>query len=561
MECAEMDYDTITLSSFHKTKGDNILTTEDTATWNPVANGAITFSKEPLRSDVPVIFEMEGTGRISLGIIHFDPKNLKGRPLYKLQDMPEYIEINEIRFHKQKCSIKSTLEPGGERVVTNFIGKKFTQRIRPVTNVWLAVCVKYGEVTLRLISEAAVHYTPILSEVIGMNLEFCGNGKNEVRTVSSNPAALCFLSKPLNIGQKMSFFCKPLTDDQGVAARQFYLKIKIINKEPRQLQQQYPYIFTVTATQRSEPNWVCSVNMDMKECNGQLSVERSVDRITFSNAMNERTKESKYTDQSSELWVALELYRVSVRQIVFCTLTMNIVDDAVEYSTPVDAVEYLTPDNAVEYSTPDDAVGYLTPDNAVEYLTPDNAVGYLTPEDAVGYQTPDDAVGYLTPEDAVGYPTPLSLPLARKLKSEERNNPKDTLPPPKPHQSRKKGLSMPSYAIVDGNKSNLEDGALSAYPSKSVEDNVRFEASFNGYFSELVSDLSASELCDHLLSLNLMTEGEYDTIISKDSSYDQNRELLRHLRRRSVPRLQFEAALKKTGNGHLVPMFFCNKPQ
>ncbi|KAL3884423.1 hypothetical protein ACJMK2_024562 [Sinanodonta woodiana] len=526
-----MEYSTVTLSSFHKIKGDNILTTEDIATWNPVANGAITFSKEPLRSGVPVIFEIEGTGHISLGIIHINPQNLKDRPLYKLQDIPEYIAINEIKVNKQKCSIKSTLEPDKERVVTNFNGKIFTQTIRPVSDVWLTVYIKFGQVTLRLRSEAAVSYAPILSELLGTNLEFCANGKNEVRTISSNPAAICFLSKPLDIGQKISFFCEPLKDGRGEPARQFYLKIKIINKEPKQLQQQYPYMFTTAATKRSEPNWVCSVNMEMKECNGKLSIERSVDSITFSNAMNERTRESKYTDHSSELWVALELYRVSVRQIVFCTFRINIVSDDAEYVTPNDAMNYVSPDNAVDYLTPDNSVDYLTPDNSVDYLTPDNAVDYLTPA------------------------------LVGKLKLDEQNKPKDTLSPPKPH--RGKGLSMPSYAIVYGN--NSEEGAnckpLSEYPSKSAEDTVRFEASFNGYFAELVSDLSAPELCDHLLSLQLMTAGEYDTITRRNTSYNQNRELLRLLCKRPITKLQFEAALKQTGNGHLVPKFFSGKPQ
>ncbi|KAK3599790.1 hypothetical protein CHS0354_037276 [Potamilus streckersoni] len=319
---------TVNLSTFHEIKGDNVQIAEDIARWNPVVNGAFAFSKKQLRAGVSVILEIEGSGRISLGIIKIDPLTLKNRPLYKLNDVSEYIQINEVRVHKRKCSIKYSLESGEGKVVAIYNNEKFTQSFKPGSEVWLAVYVKFGEVTMRLNSEAEADDSPVLSEVIGMNMEFCTNGKNEVKTVSSNPAAICFIGQPLKISQKISFFCEPLKDGRGEKPSRFYLKIYITDKDPKQLQKQHKNLFTVNTTNKSVPQWVCTRVMDRDNCNGQVTIERAADHVIITNGMHERTREDVSADQKSDLWVALDLYRVLVRQVEICIVSMDRPDGA-----------------------------------------------------------------------------------------------------------------------------------------------------------------------------------------------------------------------------------------
>ncbi|KAK3599789.1 hypothetical protein CHS0354_037275 [Potamilus streckersoni] len=461
---------TVNLSTFHEIKGDNVQISEDIARWNPVVNGAFAFSKKQLRAGVSVILEIEGSGRISLGIIKIDPLTLKNRPLYKLNDVSEYIQINEVRVHKRKCSIKYSLESGEGKVVAIYNNEKFTQSIKPGSDVWLAVYVKFGEVTMRLNSEEADD-SPVLSEVIGMNMEFCTNGKNEVKTVYSNPAAICFIGQPLKISQKISLFCEPLKDGRGEKPSRFYLKIYITDKDPKQLQKQHKNLFTVNTTNKSVPQWVCTRVMDRDNCNGQVTIERAADHVIITNGMNETTREDVSADQKSDLWVALDLYRVLVQQVEICIVAMD------------------RPDGASD--------GYITAGGD----------------------------GYITATSSIQQPT-------------------------------QRSLSLISYASVTGNDSDYASVTTNDSGSEEEEVQVRFESSFNGYFASLVSDLTGIELCDHLIALKVITMADFEKINSKHTSHGQNRELLCLLSKRPVPRSKFIAALKESGNGHLIKKFF-----
>ncbi|KAL3884421.1 hypothetical protein ACJMK2_024560 [Sinanodonta woodiana] len=479
-------------SIFHEIKGDNVQIVEDTAKWNPVANGAFAFSKKPLRVGVSVLLEIEGSGRVSLGIIQIDPLTLKDKPLCKLNDISEYIQINEVRVHRRKCSIKYTRESGVGRVVAFYNNEKFTQNIRPGSDAWLAVYVKFGEVTLRLNSEAETVDSPILSEVIGSNLEFCANGKNEVRTVSANPAAICFIGQPLNINQKISFNCEPMRNGQGETPSRFFLKFFITDKNPKQLQQQHKNLFSVSATSKTVPQWVCSIVLDRDNCNGQITIERATGQVIVTNGMNGIFREKIYADQKSELWVMLDLYRVLVRQVEYCVVTMDTVDGA--------GGVYITAVSPIREP----------PQRSMSVLP----YGYVTGNDSVA------RYDYVTGNESAS---------GNDSVSEDED----------PNQEE--------YAISDPPKID---------PLKPAEDLVRFEASFNGQFANLVSDLSGLELCDYLISLQVITIADLEKINSKETTRNQNRELLCLLSRRPVPRSKFIDALRDSGNRHLIEKFF-----
>ncbi|KAK3599791.1 hypothetical protein CHS0354_037278 [Potamilus streckersoni] len=535
---------TVNLVDFHAIKGDNVQISGKTASWNPVTNWAIAFSRDPLSVGVPVILEIDGSGHIGLGVIHKDPKVLTDRLLSRPTDIQEYSQINEVKVHKRKCSIRFTLEPGGKTIVTYYSGKTYKQSVIPGTKVWLAVHVKFGDITLKLSHdrEAEVDYNPVISEVKGINLEFCSDGKNEVRTVSSNPAALCFIGKSLNIGEKMSFLCEPLKDIRGQLPRQFVLKIYVTNKNPKQLQQQYKNLFTITTTNKTVPQWVCSEVMERKNFSEQMTIERTVDSVIFTNGMNERIKEDISTYQRSELWIGLELYRVIVRQVEVCAVAMDTQDGAGD--------GYITSLSVAERS---DVYLELKPDKQKKrkeiQWQKDKCCPIERNESAKSFLS---VTGY----DSDGYLTAVAVT--------QKNNEYLELIPEQQHKQypHSEGIeSIQSYAFVTGKDSDSKEEGISRIQSKPdllipAEDIVRFESSFNGHFVDLVKDLSALELCDHLISLQVITMPELEKINSKDTSRDQNRELLFLLCRKPVPRSKFIAALKDSGNGHLSKMFF-----
>ncbi|KAL3884420.1 hypothetical protein ACJMK2_024559 [Sinanodonta woodiana] len=538
---------TVNFVGFHEIKGDNVLICDKTAAWNPVANWAIAFSKEPLSVGVPVILEIDGSGHIDLGIIQRDPQVLKDRMLSRPQDIQEYSRINKVRVHKRKCNIRFTLEPGGARIVANYSGKSYKQTINPGAKVWLASYVLFGDITLKLRHdrEAEADENPVVSDIKGMNLEFCANGKNEVRTVSPNPAAICFIGKSLIIGQKMSFLCDPLKDSQGELPSRFCLKIYITNKEPKQLQQQYMNLFTITAANTSAPKWVCSTVMERQNCKGQVTVERTVDSLILTNGMNERIKEEISADQKKELWVGLELYRVAVRQVEVCTVSMDTKDGASDgYVSPVlEAKREFKPKEQKkkkEMKQQNDKCCPLERNESVQSFI----------------SVTGDDLDVITD----GYLNPITQSNNEYLELIPEQQYKQY-----PHSGRTE--SIQSYTYVTGNESDLkqdiscieeESTSVSSKPESIIaaKDLVRFESSYNACFVDLVKDLSALELCDHLISLQVITMPELERIMSKDTSHDQNRELLFLLCRKPVPRSKFIVALKDSGNGHLSKMFF-----
>ncbi|KAK3599793.1 hypothetical protein CHS0354_037280 [Potamilus streckersoni] len=312
---------TVNYIGFHEVKGDNVIITEDIATWNPVASGAAIFSEQPLRVGVPVEVEIRGSGHLKLGIISTDPKKLNGKPLCRLEDIPQYIHINEVQFHKMECRITASLWEN--KVVTTYNGKKFTHTIKPGMKIWLAFYVKFGDITLKLDScEASRNYNTIFSAVKGPNLQIADD-MTEVRTISSNPAAVCFIKNTLKVNQRMSFTCEPLPDGRTErrATKRFHLTVYITEADPLQSYRQRKDIFTASAAQALEPGCVYSVTMGKSNCNGRITIDRAPDSIIFTDTSNKEVRKQVHLDHRTKLWVALELFRVSVRQVEVVTLT------------------------------------------------------------------------------------------------------------------------------------------------------------------------------------------------------------------------------------------------
>ncbi|KAL3884418.1 hypothetical protein ACJMK2_024557 [Sinanodonta woodiana] len=308
---------------FHTVKGDNVQMKEDIATWTPVANGAAAFSEQPLSAGVPVEVEITGSGHAELGIIAIDPEKLKCKPLYRLEDIPQYFQINKVQVHKRKCRITASLLTDENIVIITYDVNKYTQTIKSGMKVWLAIYVNFGDLSLKLYSCGASNsYNPIFSAIKGPNLQF-GDGMNEVRTISSKPGAICFIKNPLKVSQRMNFTCERLPGGrtQSGTSKRSHLTIYITEADPVELYRQHKDIFTVSAAQTSEPSWVCSFIIRKDNCSGQINIEMEPGTIILTDALNNEVRKRIHIDQRTKLWVALELFRVSVRQVEVSTLT------------------------------------------------------------------------------------------------------------------------------------------------------------------------------------------------------------------------------------------------
>ncbi|OWF50625.1 uncharacterized protein LOC110450194 [Mizuhopecten yessoensis] len=157
--------------------GENVRISEGRykASWDQRYSGGIFFSDQPLRpSDPKLRLQLDGSSHVDIGVTQTAPNSFRGpeqvRQLY-LSDRCSI--INNIRVHRKACEV--FVQNLGNKVVSPYGDKTFGVSIDSKQDVWLVVCIKFGNATFNIDPPSKFH------EVTGDNVEFEGTSKHTAK--------------------------------------------------------------------------------------------------------------------------------------------------------------------------------------------------------------------------------------------------------------------------------------------------------------------------------------------------------------------------------------------
>ncbi|XP_045176423.2 uncharacterized protein LOC123536965 [Mercenaria mercenaria] len=497
---------------FSSTHGQNVTLTNSstTATWSTRQSGGWVFSLAPLEQGQTVVVELDGSGHCDLGFIKEDPQctNVM-KQVFK--------QMNEIRIHKRKCTIPVTLNDKATEVSSRFQEKTFTKTLDQESKMWLALYVKFGKISAKLLMNGSPEYPVMFSNNHGANISLEENNCL-ASTVLANPASTCFVKDKISIGEELLFQCSPLLEGEREPSR-YHLKLHVYERNPESLKKDFRYLFDSGTAYAGEPPVTTLEVFEKEECKGDIVVTLKCDTI-----VGYRAASSKYNEQTLRvnvadgIWVILELYRttvaVSKRAKTFSVTGVNVADAAVREPSNVNAENSMDPIRSMQERT------------ELKRQVSD----YSEVSDA---RTPDDNV-------------------TERLASLERG-----------HQelhANVKALTQTLQTAVSCNNFSVPPGHVPKAFPLTVASDMRSqtcdrEIHIRKNFTQLINNMHCVTLCDKLFEKELITQNEYQNINAETCSPDANRKLLLAIMKRKIMKSTMDKILDETDQGYLKNMF------
>ncbi|XP_033725112.1 uncharacterized protein LOC117315081 [Pecten maximus] len=300
--------------------GENVRVSEGRSetSWDPRYSGGIVFSEQPLCHRERIRVELEGSSHVDIGVTQVNPNSLRGPELVRKLYLSDKCDIiNNIRVHRKKCEVLITNLQ--DKVVSPSGTKTFGVSVDPKKDVWLVVCIKFGNASVTIDSPAVFH------EVTGENIEFEGTNKQRAKLKVVNPSAICILEKAITAKdyKPVTIGIDPILGNDRNPPHIYHVRLGVTSVRPDELAASDPQALSISkpSTRRSQTRWMPvqtferrntgDVSNVINTCTGTLTIEVNADgELYYSHSSG---TEGTWTMKGAPLYIVLELFRVSIK--------------------------------------------------------------------------------------------------------------------------------------------------------------------------------------------------------------------------------------------------------
>ncbi|XP_060085705.1 uncharacterized protein LOC132565112 [Ylistrum balloti] len=290
------------------------------ASWEQTYSGGIVFTDKPIRRSGTVRLVLNGSSHVDIGVTQTDPHSLRDpgqvRQLY-LSDKCSI--MNNIRVHKAGCDV--SVQNLGDKVVSPPADQTYRVSVDPKKDVWLLVCIKFGNASVTIDSPAKFH------EVTGENIDFEGIGKQKVKLKVQNPSAICVIDREItaNYRDAIRIQINPIPGHNGTPPNIYHVRLGITHIRPDDISEFDPQSLSISrrSVRRSESRWMPIQTFERRKertpdasntidsCQGELTITVDSEKeLKFSHTSGVK---GQWVVTTWPLFIVLELFRVSVK--------------------------------------------------------------------------------------------------------------------------------------------------------------------------------------------------------------------------------------------------------
>ncbi|XP_053385095.1 uncharacterized protein LOC128550309 isoform X1 [Mercenaria mercenaria] len=488
---------------FSEVCGENVELSEDkkVATWVSKNSDGWACSEAELKPGEVFEVKVEGSGRCDIGFMKEE------------QTSVSFKTLNEIRAHRRTCRIEVTLKENGDecfQISSKFGEKTFKKKIEKETKVWIAIYIRYGEMSVELMTKGDPQSNKKFSSAKhGTNITL-ENDNIQATSVSKNPASICFISEQLEVGGTLHLNCEPEKEGDRQPSR-YELRLHVSEKDPSTLKNEFKYLFEASYIKTSDPPLTTIESFEKDECNGEITVTLSDSKtVQYKTARGKQNTQVLNFNAKNGVWVVLGLYRVKAQAVSYEAIS-GAVGGPVSTTTGVDEPDSLP-------------------------LRP--RVTAVPPEDNVERHDRQTAGGS---EQVVKHLAGRVMSLEQELqnmKLQTQSSP-SSAPQPVPVPGVPQVVSSPDMNVL--------------------ADELGDQLDLKKRFPELVKEIDTKTFCDHLYAKDIITLTQMESIhavFRNNGSADANRDLLKIMKTKRIEKDIMIQIVEESQQSHLLKMFY-----
>ncbi|XP_063437446.1 uncharacterized protein LOC134718708 [Mytilus trossulus] len=286
--------------------GENIVIQNGEAEWKTVYSGGLCFSERPLGRD-PLQIIISGSSHITLGFLEKNPNGIN------IRDVLQQMKItNDIRVHKSTFNISMKTSKNGREVVLDNDDNPKDRFPLENGSAWLAVYIQFGSATVYLMSSNAKFL-----QYSGENIKLTENDK-KASLINENPAALCYIDRPLYSGEAITMRANPVTDPNKIKTcsvpSRYYIKIGFYEENPTSFKDSFSSLLKVTSEKRNNV-WKPIFVLEKSKSQGNIQINLSKSgSFSFSSESGESGNfDIPNYEKAKGVICVFELFRVRVK--------------------------------------------------------------------------------------------------------------------------------------------------------------------------------------------------------------------------------------------------------